>query len=215
MSKTGLQEVYEYHHSKNRNPGQSVLKDERGKLIQKYVGIGKKVLDMGCRDGALTSYFAEGNDVLGIDIDEKSMKRAEEKLGIETKLVDINKDFSEVVGDGYDAVVAGEILEHLYYPEKVSKRVASVLKKGGVFVGSVPNAFNLKKRVYLFLGKKKNTPLSDPTHINHFTRQELIDTLEKYFEDVKIIPLGNYAGIDKYWPGMFSYDLFFVAKGVK
>src|SRR3989338_7280023 len=79
-------DIYKYHHTFEREGGFSVLKDERGKLLKNLIKTGKSVLDIGCRDGALTKYFTEGNKVLGVDIDDQALKEAE-RLNIETQKV--------------------------------------------------------------------------------------------------------------------------------
>ena len=40
------------------------------------------MLDLGCRSGALTRHFLAGNDVVGVDVDEAALAKAEE-LGID------------------------------------------------------------------------------------------------------------------------------------
>ncbi|MEK7147961.1 MAG: class I SAM-dependent methyltransferase, partial [Patescibacteria group bacterium] len=183
-SKNSQSDIYKYHHSTNRERGFSILKDERGRLLEDLIGEGKAVLDIGCRDGALTKYFVPGNTVLGVDIDDVALAEAA-KLGIETKKVDLNGDWSELSGRKFDVVVAGEVLEHLYYPDQVSKKAAMLLNPGGLFVGSVPNAFSLKNRLRYLMGTKRYTPLSDPTHINHFHADELKKLLQKSFSKVE------------------------------
>lgn len=211
MTKSFTKKLYETHHAQNRTPGFSILKEERGKLFSQIVGMGKDVLDLGCRDGALTLYFKEGNNVLGVDIDSFSLAKASE-LGIPTKEMDIYGDWLELEGRKFEVVVMGEVLEHLFYPEDIIKKVAGVLKEGGVFVGSVPNAFSLRNRLRYLMGQKKYTPLSDPTHINQFSRKDLVQVLSKSFKFIEIKPLGKFAWFDKLWPGMFSFDLVWVAK---
>lgn len=206
-----LREIYTHHHAHSRERGFSILKEERGALLKELVGKGKKVLDMGCRDGTLTKYFIEGNQVLGLDIDQNTLNEAA-KLGIETKIVDLNGEWLELNGRKFDVIVAGEVLEHLYYPEKVAARTAEHLLPGGQFIGSVPNAFSLKNRLRYLFGSKRYTPLSDPTHITQFNVSELEIILKKYFRQVKIIGLGRYQKLAKFSPNLFSFDLFFVAE---
>lgn len=208
---TSTQKIYEEHHSKNRPEKFSILEIERSNLLKKYIGKGKKVLDIGCRDGNLTRYFLEGNMVTGVDIDENALKKAND-LGIKTICIDLNGDWNELKGQKFDIVVAGEILEHLYYPEKVVEKVISLIGPEGMFVGSVPNAFSLKNRFRYLLGEKIFTPLEDPTHINQFSYDELVKIFSKYFRDVEIVGLGRYTFLSKYFPSLFAFDLFFVAK---
>ena len=107
--------------------------------------------------------------------------------------------------------MAGEVLEHLYYPEKVVGKIATRLNSGGQLVGSVPNAFSLKNRLRYLVGSKRYTPLSDPTHITQFNESELRAMLNKYFSQVEIRGLGRYQKLAKWSPNLFAFDLFFIA----
>lgn len=211
MDKSFTKKLYEEHHSKGRSSGFSILKDERGKLFSQIIETDKKVLDIGCRDGALTRFFSEGNKVTGVDVDANALRKAKE-VGIETLEMDLYGDWKELSDQKYDVVVAGEVLEHLFFPEKIIEKIKDHLQPNGIFVGSVPNAFSLKNRLKYLFGIKKNTPLSDPTHVNHFSRDELVKIFSKHFLSVKIVPLGRFAWMDVLWPGMFSFDLAFVCK---
>ncbi|TRZ52995.1 hypothetical protein D4R99_01720, partial [bacterium] len=94
----------------------------------------------------------------------------------------------------------------------VLKKVHTALRKEGVLLGSVPNAFSLKNRIKYLFGIKQGTPLSDPTHINQFSRKEFLSLLENNFSEVEIVPLGRFAFLDRFFPGLFSFDLLFRAK---
>jgi 2-polyprenyl-3-methyl-5-hydroxy-6-metoxy-1,4-benzoquinol methylase len=214
MSKS-LQNIYESHHSKAREAGFSVMKSERGELFSSLIGTGKEILDLGCRDGALTSYFVKGNRVTGVDIDQLSLKRAEESLGIKTMYFDIQSEWDQIGNKKYDVVVAGEFLEHVYYPDKVIEKVSRVLNPDGIFVGSVPNAFTLKNRLKYLFAIKKYTPLSDPTHINHFGAKEFEALLKKNFKNVKIYGIGRLGILAKIYPQWFAFDICFLAKDKK
>ncbi len=59
---------------------------------------------------------------------------------------------------GTDYVMAFEIIEHLYYPDKVLQKIASHLKPGGVLIGSIPNGFSLINRIKLFFAIDQPVP---------------------------------------------------------
>ncbi len=207
---TSLQTIYAEHHKTNRERGFSIMKNERGLAIKNIVGDGKEVLDIGCRDGALTSFFSKSNKVLGVDIDETALSEAKANLGIEIMKIDLNGDWKELGDKKFDVVVAGEVLEHLYNPDSVTRKISSHLNSGGKLVGSVPNAFSLKNRLRYLIGQKKYTPLSDPTHINQFHTEELRNILKKSFDKVEIVGLGKYKKLAKFSPNLFGFDLFFI-----
>lgn len=188
-----------------------LLGEERGAFLREHIGTGKRVLDIGCRDGALTGTYCEGNSVLGVDIDSEALKRAQESLGIETRYIDLNGNWA-LPKNSFDAVVAAEVLEHLYYPLQVTEKVSAVLNKDGIFLGTIPNAFSIKHRIRYLLLKKKGTPMEDPTHINHFTVKEIKNILETYFEHVTVHGIGRYATLARIFPQLFAFDLLFAAR---
>lgn len=210
MSQIGS--IYTYHHAKNRNKGFTIMEEERSGFLKEHIGKGKKILDIGCRNGVLTKHFAEGNTVVGVDIDPVALKEAEELLGKVNPnnrffVMDLLADWAELNGEKFDVIVCGEVLEHLYFPENVVAKVQAHLNPGGLFIGSVPNAFSLKNRVRLAMGTKKGTPLSDPTHINHFSLPELEAMFKKYFSEVNVTGLGKYKKMIRFSPRHFSFDL--------
>ncbi|MFA6422443.1 MAG: methyltransferase domain-containing protein [Candidatus Buchananbacteria bacterium] len=207
-----LKDIYENHHKDLNKSGFSIMKEIRGKLISDYIGEGKDVLDIGCRDGTLTSFFVKNNRVTGADIDLNSLEAAKNKLGIETVFMDLNGDWQELGEKRFDAVVAGEVLEHLYYPDRVVEKIKKLLKPEGIFIGTVPNAFSFKNRIRYLLGQKRFTPLADPTHINQFGLNDLREVLKKNFGSVDITGLGKYARLSKAFPSLVAFILMFICK---
>jgi SAM-dependent methyltransferase len=164
-----LSERYAQHNRIERGAGFVFAGPERMELFRRYVGgPGRKVLDLGCRDGALTSKYAQGNEVVGVDADRDALSEAE-KLGIETRWADLDEPlpFEDA---SFDVVVAGELLEHLRDPGRLVGEVLRVLRPGGTFVASVPNAYRLKNRLRFMLGRK---PEDDPTHLQMFSAADV------------------------------------------
>ena len=177
-----LNERYNAHHTGEKQ--EFVFGgDERGAIFASLVGgPGRHVLDLGCRTGALTQHYASGNDVVGVDVDHDALARASERLGIETVWADA-EDRLPFDDDSFDVVVAGELLEHLADPAAAVANVRRVLRPGGRFVGSVPNAFRLKSRVAYARGRYPGD--WDPTHLQLFTPGALRSLLGD-FDDVRI-----------------------------
>src|SRR5207248_1367135 len=160
-----LNERYGEHHRSSRGEEFVFAGPERAELFRRYVGgPGRRVLDLGCRYGALTRTYAEGNEVVGVDVDREALQEAA-KLGIETRWADVDEALP-FPGASFDVVVAGELLEHVRDPERLMGEVSRLLRPGGTFVGSVPNAFRLKNRLRFLLGRK---PEDDPTHLHMFS----------------------------------------------
>jgi len=203
----------EYEKRNDKNQG-GIYEAERGMLIKNTIGGGKKVLDLGARHGSLTKYYVEGNEVTGVDFDEKNLEVLKEKFGCQTILHDLNEDL-DVLGLGqWDAVVMSEVLEHLYYPEKKVEQISRLIKPDGVFVGTVPNIFSLKNRFRLFFGRPELTAMVEPTHLNHFSARLLKKMLEKYFGEVEIMPIQQkkYMPLAALSPNLFAFMLGFVCR---
>ena len=198
-----LGELYERHHKEHRNDGDFVFVPERIPIFKEVIGQGQKVLDLGCRSGALTRHFLEGNEVVGVDVDEAALAKAEMR-GITPVVADVEKPLP-FPDETFDAVVAGELLEHLGFPQTLIAEVLRVLEPGGNFVGSVPNAFRLQGRLRFLLGRP---PEEDPTHLHMFSPDQIRELLVD-FEDVNVTFVGGrYRPLH---PRLLARDLVFTA----
>jgi SAM-dependent methyltransferase len=82
-----LSEQYGDHH-RSRGPNFVWGGSERvGPICSAVGGPGRRVLDLGCRYGALTRFYAAENDVVGLDVDRVALAEAS-KLGIGTVWAD-------------------------------------------------------------------------------------------------------------------------------
>ena len=186
-----LSERYAEHNRRERGAGFVFAGPERTGLFRSYVGgPGRRVLDLGCRDGALTRAYVQGNDVVGVDADPEALAEAA-KLGIETHHADLDQPLA-FDDESFDVVVAGELLEHLRHPRALVAETRRVLRPGGTFVGSVPNAYRLKNRLRFFAGRK---PEDDPTHLQMFAPADVrsllarFETPELHFVAGRLVPL--------------------------
>jgi SAM-dependent methyltransferase len=200
---TGLGERYEEHHRERRDEGDFVFVPERIPLFVAAIGRRKRVLDLGCRSGALTRHFVEGNSVVGLDVDAAALEKAV-ALGIEPVQANVEEPlpFDDA---SFDAVVAGELFEHLQFPDALVAEIRRVLRPGGVLVGSVPNAFRLQNRLRFLRGR---APEDDPTHLRMFSAGALRALLGG-FESVTLSYVGGrYARLHA---PLFARDLVFTA----
>jgi len=186
-----LSERYAEHNRSERGAGFVFARPEREALFKRYVGgPGRKVLDLGCRDGALTQAFLPGNEVVGVDADREALAAAEQ-LGMETRWADLDQPL-ELDDDSFDVVVAGELLEHLRDPHALVAEIHRVLRPGGTFVASVPNAYRLKGRVLFLFGRP---PENDPTHLQMFAPDDVrallrgFDDPQLHFVAGRLVPL--------------------------
>ena len=202
---TDLGERYEEHHRERRAEGDFVFVPERVPLFRAAIGTGKRVLDLGCRSGALTRHFLEGNEVVGLDVDRAALAKAA-ALGIEPVEANVEEPLP-FADESFDAVVAGELLEHLQLPEALVAEARRVLRPGGALVGSVPNAFRLQSRLRFLRGRP---PEDDPTHLHLFSPTAVRELLSG-FEDVTLAYVGG--RYRRLHPRLLARDLVF--RGVR
>lgn len=82
---------------------------------------------------------------------------------------------------GYDAIVLGDVLEHMPAPETALKRLVELQPSGSKFIISVPNVANVWVRLNLLIGRFDYTErgILDKTHLRFFTRK----TVKKLVND--------------------------------
>lgn len=218
MDKEILANIYsEYHWQKGRY-NFIYLGKERADLISSFVGKGKYVLDLGCRDGTLTKYFIEGNRVIGLDIDKEALSMCKEKLGIETVWHDVN-EILPFENSSFDVVVAAELLDHIYYPPFLIKEIRRILKKNGYFIGSVPNALYIKNRLKFLKGYID----TDLLCLHLFSLSTLNCLLNSYFSKYSIFPIAGGRNLSKFilrrlvktFPSLCAIDFVFSCTGVR
>jgi SAM-dependent methyltransferase len=201
-----LDEQYRLHHRERRAGGHFVFGGaERGELFASLVGgPARRVLDLGCRAGALTRFYAEGNDVVGVDVDREALAEAE-ALGIETVWADVEErlPFDDA---SFDVVVAGELLEHLREPERVVAQTRRLLRPGGTFVASVPNFYRLRNRLAFLAGR----PLDhDPTHLRIFAPRD-VRALMAGWQDLRLhFVASRFLRLS---PALFGHSIVFSAR---
>jgi len=184
-----LESAYAAHHAEHRRYGFSYRVTERGPQLTAWIGTGKRVLDLGCRDGSLTQYYAAGNQVTGVDIDRQALELARDRLGIATLWFDLTQEPYPYEAASFDVIVAAEVLEHLPDPTRVVTEARRILKPGGAFIGSVPNGYHWRAR----MAGPSDRGSEDPMHLQRFSHSGILRLLEG-FESLELLPVGGIGG---------------------
>jgi SAM-dependent methyltransferase len=196
---------YEAHHRDRRDAGEFVFVPERIPLFVAAVGgPGRRVLDLGCRSGAVSQHYLPGNEVVGLDVDFAALRRATQR-GIKPVHGNV-EDTLPFEDRSFDVVVAGEMLEHVRAPDEIVAEVRRVLQPGGTFVGSVPNAYRLQSRLLFLAGRP---PEDDPTHLHMYSPAALERLLAGFAKPELSFVGGRFR---RFHPRLLARDLVFVAR---
>jgi len=201
-----IEAAYRRHHEERRPDDFVFCEPERSALFRDWIGAGKRVLDLGCRTGALARAYVPGNEVVGADVDREALALAAQ-AGLETIWADLDEPLP-FEDESFDVVVAGELLEHLRFPERLAADARRVLRPGGAFLGSVPNTYRLKSRLRFLLGRPPEFA-DDPTHLHMFSGADVRELLGGFEEPELRYIAGRLTPL---WPRLFANDIVFRAR---
>ncbi len=136
-------------------------------LIERHAARREHLLDLGCWVGFLLSEAQErGWQATGVEPSTYASGFAREQMGLDVRTEDLFT--AELPTDHYDAVVLGDVIEHLPRPGEALDRIAELLRDGGVAWFALPDAgSHLARR----LGRRWWSVL--PTHVQYFTRTSI------------------------------------------
>jgi 2-polyprenyl-3-methyl-5-hydroxy-6-metoxy-1,4-benzoquinol methylase len=140
-----------------------------------------RVLDVGCSTGYLARRLQErGSSVVGLDLDERAAEEARRYCEA-VHVGDVETMELPFEPASFDAIVAGDFIEHLRDPGAFLERIRPLLRPGGRLVLSTPNIANWAMRLSLLFGRFRYTEwgLLDRTHTHLFTRKTLRECLER------------------------------------
>jgi glycosyltransferase involved in cell wall biosynthesis len=134
----------------------------------------REVLEIGTATGYLSAEMVNrGCVVTGIEQDQEMANIARphcrEMIVADIETLDLSN-----LGQ-YDAVVFGDVLEHLRNPREILQKASALLKPGGKVLMSLPNVANIWVRLNLLFGRfnYSRVGILDETHLRFFTLQTM------------------------------------------
>lgn len=164
---------------------------ERVEKASRFVPKCNRLLDVGCGDGIIAYFLKEKvKQIYGVDNLSKDLQKAK-KQGLQTRLVNIDKEKLPYANNYFDAITSLDVVEHVLDPRFHLKEMYRVLKKKGVLIISTPNIrFSDHLMQLVFKGAFPKTSLDpdyyDGGHIHFFTYKDMHELLmETGFKKIK------------------------------
>ncbi len=135
-------------------------------------GHGRRALDVGAADGFLAELLTrQGWQVTALERDPAQAAKARGRCH-EVIVADLDQAAPRLQGF-FDAIVYGDVLEHLNDPLPVLVALDRALAGGGRVIVSVPNVAHLWVRLSLALGRWNyaDRGILDRTHLRFFTKR--------------------------------------------
>ena len=143
----------------------------------------KLILDVGCGNGwAAKSLLAKGKTVVSMDIALKNPLKVLSQ--------NPSENHAAIVADAYylpfkkscfDAIIASEIMEHVYDPKLFITKLLEVLKPGGKLIITTPH----DEKIEYFLCVHCNKPTPKNAHLHSFSEKNITDFIPTDKADYK------------------------------
>jgi 2-polyprenyl-3-methyl-5-hydroxy-6-metoxy-1,4-benzoquinol methylase len=176
----------------------------------------RTVLEVGCGGGSLGAAIKELGEakVYGTDISPAAVEEAKKHVdGAWTMDLEHPELWPKEISEKrFDVIILSEVLEHLFYPEKVLRNLAPLLAEGGRLVITVPNILFWKNRLRILSGhfEYEETGLMDRGHIHFFSWKSLQECLGeagyRIIETKHHVPTRILKPLRNMFPGLVSYQ---------
>lgn len=126
---------------KGRGPVENLNRQRKAKMIEAFLKdttdrdvVDYKILDIGCGNGQISNYFAESNDVCGVDVEDK---RNDKLSKFDFTL--IKDELLPFADNNFDIVISHHVIEHVNNQQLHLAEMLRVLKPDGVAYLGCPN----------------------------------------------------------------------------
>ena len=180
----------EGYYKKRKSEADAYINRTRLKKVMR-MSAGKKLLDVGCGNGALIEVFENA----GWDAQGSEMAPPEHFVSdsVPKKIFIGDIRATPFSPKSFDVITLFHVLEHMTEPRESLEKVRTLLRDGGLLVIEVPNQASGQAR--LTKGRWFNVDV--PRHVFHFTPRSLTLILEK--TGFRIERISHYSPIYSYY----------------
>lgn len=168
-----------------------------GELIQKTNTKKVKILDIAIGDGVYERLLAKEVlnrcEIYAVDISQTQLKRVRDIIK-EGKIVNLDDHDLPYKDNTFDIVIVSELLEHVFFPDRVLSEAIRVLRENGYFLLTYPNSGALQLRLSLLLTGASpllNYP-HNKEHIRFFKKGDIIEMIDGKAQLVQYQGLGSF-----------------------
>jgi SAM-dependent methyltransferase len=141
----------------------------------------RKVLELGCAAGRLGQKYKQSHPEttwVGVDCNPEALQMAAQRLDA-TFRINLDNDNLEAVGEGFDCIVIGDLLEHLKQPEKILEKLAQITTPNASLACCAPNMGHVSVLERLLSGdiSYEDQGLLDRTHLRFLSCSSLFKIL--------------------------------------
>lgn len=120
-------------------------------IIADWLGLGSKVLDLGCGDGSLLSYLRDGLEVRGYGVERDDTNwLASQGNNVNVIQMDLEAGLSGFEDQSFDTVILSQTLQAMRNTEGI---VHEMLRVGGEAIVTFPNFGYWRNRIQLIAGR--------------------------------------------------------------
>jgi len=185
----------------------------------------RRVLECGCATGFLSRLIVEngGPDLVGVEFDAEAAAEAGRHCRRVVVADLAGPHWTRAVGERFDLVIFGDVLEHLADPAATLRAAREVLEPGGRVLVSLPNVAHWTVRAKMLLGRfdYRATGIMDVTHLRFYTRRSALAMFASagyraaWFKPIfhgrfttRARPLWNL--VTRAFPGPFAFQMLFL-----
>ena len=149
----------------------------------------KLILDVGCGNGWIAKYFLpKGKNVISMDIALKNPAQVLKENPAENHAAVVaDAYFLPFKKNSFDAIIASEVMEHVYDPKLFISSLMEVLKPGGILIITTP----YDEKIEYFLCVHCNKPTPKNAHLHSFNERNVGNFIPENYKDYRVEKFSN------------------------